>query len=225
MTLPTPETPPTMGLHLQRGPIPDSLGPPDPCPAATPNFLSGTQGQLETGSGFSKYAKKMKRKKKRHPLTFHLSLLLMRILWQLSHLTPVTRRNIKDSLSSQRDPVPDTETRCLSASGSFLLLLFFSCPRKRCSVPPWGNLSIGVLLLIWWDMPLTPRILWIQFLSFPWGMFCQPELLAFRIMLQNWRGGVVHWAGVERHLRREKPGDKEHVRQADGRRGRPSGTV
>ena len=64
MTLPTPETPPTMGLHLQRGPIPDSLGPPDPCPAATPNFLSGTQGQLETGSGFSKYAEKMKRKKK-----------------------------------------------------------------------------------------------------------------------------------------------------------------
>lgn len=151
VTLPTPETPPTMGLHLQRGPIPDSLGPPDPCPAATPNFLSGTQGQLETGSGFSKYAKKMKRKKKDTLLHF----ICLFYWWGFSdsyliwHLWP--GENIKDSLSSQRDPVPDTETRCLSASGSFFFFFFFSCPRKRCSVPPWGNLSIGVLLLIWWD--------------------------------------------------------------------------
>ena len=44
---------------------------------------------------------------------------------------------------------------------------------------------------------------------------------SFCIMLQSWKEvGCVHQAGVERHLRREKPGAKEHVRQADGRRGK-----
>lgn len=32
---------------------------------------------------------------------------------------------LKTVLSSQRDPVPDTETRCLSASGSFFFFFFF----------------------------------------------------------------------------------------------------
>ena len=141
-------TPPTMGLRPQRGPIPDSLGHPDPCPTAIPNFLSGTQGQLETGSDFSKYAKKMKRKKTPSP-TFYLSLLLMRILWQSFHLTPVNQEKILKTVCPLRGTFCLTQTRCLSASGSFFF--FFFCPRKRCSNPPWGNLSIGVLLLIWWE--------------------------------------------------------------------------
>lgn len=52
-------------------------------------------------------------------------------------------------------------------------------------------------------------------------MLCQPELLGFCIMLQRWKElGCGHRAGVERHLRREKAGAKECVRQANGRRGK-----
>lgn len=49
-----------------------SRWPGTPWPTATTNFLSGTQGQLETGSGFSTYAEKMERKKTPSP-TFCLS--------------------------------------------------------------------------------------------------------------------------------------------------------
>ena len=52
-------------------------------------------------------------------------------------------------------------------------------------------------------------------------MLCQPELLGFCIMLQRWKElGCGHRAGVERHLRREKAGAEECVRQANGRRGK-----
>ena len=133
MTPPTPGTPPTVGLHLQRGPIPDNLGHPAPCPTATPNFLSGTQGQLETGSGFSKYAKKMKRKKYTFFYILFVSSTDEDSLTVISSDTCEPGENIKDGLSSQRDPLPDTNllSVCL-----WELLFFFFCPRRRCSNPP-----------------------------------------------------------------------------------------
>ena len=60
--------------------------------------------------------------------TFYLSLLLMRILWQSFHLTPVNQEKILKTVCPLRGTLCLTQTCCLSASGSFF---FFFLPKEE----------------------------------------------------------------------------------------------
>lgn len=130
-----------------------------------------------------------------------------------------TRRNIKDSLSSQRDLLPDTNPLpvCLWE----LLLFFFFLPKEEVFLSTLRKFEHwrSIAHLMGQRLSLLDSVNSVSFLSL--RNVLPTRAFSFCIMLQSWKEvGCVHQAGVERHLRREKPGAKEHVRQADGRRGK-----
>ena len=121
-----------MGLHLQRGTSPDGLGHPDPQLQLT--FFQEHRDSLRQEVAFQNMPKRWK--EKRHLLLHFVSSTDGDSLTVISSDTREPGENIKAGLSSQRNPLPDTETRSLSASGASF---FFSCLRKKCSIPPWGK--------------------------------------------------------------------------------------
>ena len=146
VTLPTPGTPPTTGLHLQRGTSPDGLGLPDPQLQLT--FFQEHRDSLRQEVAFQNLLKRWK--EKRHLLLHFVSSTDGDSLTVISSDTREPGENIKAGLSSQREPLPDTEIPlpvCLWSFFFFFFLpkeeVFYSTLRK--------NLTTGVLLLIWWD--------------------------------------------------------------------------
>ena len=209
---------PTRGSPLQTAwPPGDTLA-----PASWPHLTSSHEHEdgLRQEAAFQNTPK---RQKERRYLLIHfiwLSPTDVDSLIAISSDTGEPGENIKDGLSCQWDPSPGTETICLAASGSFFLF----CPRKRCFIPPRGNLSISSFAHLMgqrFSLLVSGFVNSVSFLSLRNALHCQPVLLGFCIMLQSWKEvGRVHRVGVERHLRREMPGSLEHVRQADRRGGK-----